>query len=257
MIADWLLSVLRCPETSQPVERWQGGLRCANGARIDCIDDVPSLAFPADLSGQDGSWNRFYDRFAPFYDLSEKILGRLLTGIDIRKGRQEIVRLLPLHAGMRLLEVSPGPGVFLPMLRERVGHTAEICAIDLSRNMLRQCRARHANLNIGLVHGNAQHLPFADESFDALFHFGGINLFNDPQVALQEFVRVVRKGGVVAWGDEQMSDNFRHPVGRRVLPRMNPGFGRLPPSAPDCLVDVRRHEVYGGLGYFVVAMKPR
>jgi ubiquinone/menaquinone biosynthesis C-methylase UbiE len=38
-------------------------------------------------------------------------------------------------------------------------------------------------------------LPFADNSFDILFHFGGVNLFNNPDLALREFVRVVRRGG--------------------------------------------------------------
>ena len=51
-------------------------------------------------------------------------------------------------------------------------------------------------------------MAFADESIDALFHFGGINLFNDRERALREFVRVVRKDGVVCWGDEGFSEDY-------------------------------------------------
>ena len=43
---------------------------------------------------------------------------------------------------------------------------------------------------------------FAYNSFDALYHFGGINLFNDPQEAKSEFIHVFRKDGIVSWGDE-------------------------------------------------------
>ena len=71
---------------------------------------------------------------APFYDAAEIILGRLLTGANMRKGRQCIVDLLNLLPGMRLLEVSPGPGVFEPGLRQRLGKDAEIAAVDSSLN---------------------------------------------------------------------------------------------------------------------------
>ena len=257
MCPDWLLSILRWPVTMQPLERSVEGLRGPDGAVVPCVDGIPSLVFPPTLSGQDEKMNRLYERLAPFYALTEDVLGRLLTGIDMQRSRAEIVGLLGLRPGMRLLEVSPGPGVFQPMLRAAIGNAAPMCAVDLSLNMLRQCRKKHANLDIELIRGNGQHLPFADESFDALFHFGGINLFNEPQAALAEFVRVVRKGGIVAWGDEQMSENFRHPVGRRVLPRMNPGFRKSPPPVPGSLADVRQREVCGGLGYLVTAKRPR
>ena len=67
-----------------------------------------------------------------------------------------------------------GPGVFHPMLRKQLGEDAEIVSIDLSLNMLQQCRKQHASDRIELIQANAQNLPFADESFDALFHFGGV-----------------------------------------------------------------------------------
>ena len=141
------------------------------------------------------------------------------------------------------------------MLRKVLGSSAEIVAVDLSINMLRQCRQHHAGEHVELVRANAMHLPFSDNSFDALFHFGGVNLFNDPNLALREFVRVVRKGGVVAWGDEEMSDSFSHPVGRRILPRLNPGFRKTPPPPPVGTVEAAKHIVYDGLGYLVIATK--
>ncbi len=93
------------------------------------------------------------------------------------------------------------------------------------------------------------------KSFDALFHFGGVNLFSDPGQALREFVRVVRPGGRIVWGDEHMSEQFSHPIGRRVLPRMNPGFRKTPPPPPSGADVLARHEVYSGLGYLIVARR--
>lgn len=255
-ISDGLMPRLRCPASGQPLLRIAGGWRTADGARnYPDRDGFISLVHPGELAGDDARMNRLYEWLAPFYDVSERWLGRLLTGVDMAEGRQRIVNLLPLLPGQSLLEISPGPGVFQPMLRRVLGASASITAIDLSLAMLRQCRRQHADLRVDLVHGNAQYLPFADDSFDALFHFGGVNLFNQPEQALREFVRVVRPGGLVAWGDERMDASFRHPLGRRVLPRLNPGFRRTPPRFPTGLTDVREHVVYQGLGYLATAVK--
>lgn len=255
MLADWVIEILRCPETRQRIELRAGALTREDGKVFVDRSGVASLVYPDALEGDDAMMNRRYEIIAPIYDWSERMLGRLLTGVDMARGRAEIVALSCLEPGSRLLEVSPGPGVFFPLLREAVGPHAQFAATDLSLAMLLQCQKRRARLGVELVQANAHNLPFADGSFDALFHFGGVNLFNDPQKALSEFVRVVRKGGTVVWGDEQMSERFHHPVGRRVLPRLNPGFLKTPPAAPDGLGEVQRHEVHHGLGYLAVASK--
>jgi ubiquinone/menaquinone biosynthesis C-methylase UbiE len=255
MLPDWAISLLRCPETGQRLELKGGVPVREDGKVFPCLDGIASLVYPQTLQEADASWNRFYDALAPFYDFSERVLGRLLTGIDMVKGRAEIAALAGLEPGSQVLEVSPGPGVFHPLLRKALGPSSHIVAADLSLNMLRECRRQHGALEIALIQANALHLPFADEAFDALFHFGGVNLFSDPNRALSEFVRVVRKGGRIVWGDECMSERFSHPIGRRVLPRMNPGFRKTPP-APPCEADVLdRYEVYGGLGYLFVAKR--
>ena len=256
MLSSWLIDRLRCPQTGQPLVPVDKGLqRSGDGKFFPNQDGITSLVYPPQLVGDDEKLNQRYEWLAPYYDASERILGRLLTGIDMQQGRCQIVDLLGLTPGMRLLEVSPGPGVFQPMLRQALGSQAQIATVDLSLNMLRQCRQQHAAERVELIRADAQHLPFADESFDALFHFGGVNLFNAPAQALSEFVRVVRSGGLVAWGDELMDKSFKHPIGRRVLPLMNPGFKKTPPQVPAGLTQVTQHTVYGGLGYLTVSRK--
>lgn len=91
--------------------------------------------------------------------------------------------------------------------------------------------------------------------FDAVFHFGGVNLFNDPDRALREFVRVVKKDGVVSWGDEGFSKSYKGEVRKRILAKLNPGFLKPVPGIPETLHAQKVHEVYGGLGYLIVARK--
>ena len=110
-------------------------------------------------------------------------------------------------------------------------------------------------MGVVLIHGNAQYLPFADDSFDGLFHFGGINLFNDPEKAINEFVRVVKKDGIVSWGDEGFSKQYSNSFRRKVLGKINPGFLKPRHEIPETLYEIKEYEVYNGFAYLVTGKK--
>jgi ubiquinone/menaquinone biosynthesis C-methylase UbiE len=239
---NWLIDILRDPETNLPI----------SGV---AHDRLLSLVYPPAITGENLRMNRMYNRIAPFYHIAESVFGWLLAGVRMKRERKKIISLMNLKPGIRLLEVSPGSGVFQPLLREALGKDAQIASIDLSMPMLEQCCKQHSHLQIPLIQANAEHLPFADQSFDALFHIGGINRFNHPEAALADFVRVVRKGGLVAWGDEHMSNRFKHPVGRWLLPLLNPGIHKPIPPVPPGLQDVKYYEVYRGIAYFFIGVK--
>jgi len=250
----WFEAILRDPETGQSLERRNRAYVRSDGKCYPLHDGILSAVFPESLTGDDAHWNRFYDLFAPFYDFTQRVLGRLMAGVDSTEAWKDVVARLKLPPSGRVLEVSPGPGIVQKLLRAQIGERGELAALDLSRNMLRQCQKR-GDRNACLVHGNGQHLPFADNSFDALFHFGGVNLFNDPAKALGEFIRVVRKDGIVSWGDEGFSPSYKNGLRKKILTWLNPGYLRAGPAVPETMVDVQIHEVFSGLGYLVVGRK--
>jgi ubiquinone/menaquinone biosynthesis C-methylase UbiE len=252
---DWLNEIIRCPETGEPLTHSGNVYLRADGKQYQILDGILSIVYPESLSGQDAGMNKTYDFLAPFYDFSERFLGRFITGVDMAKGRREIISRLSLPSEIKLLEVSPGSGVFQRFLREDITDKGELVSLDLSMNMLQQCQKRNGDLNIYLIHGNAQYLPFEDNSFDALFHFGGVNLFNEPEKAIQEFIRVVKQNGLVSWGDEGFSPNYQNNFRKEVLSRMNPGFLKPMPPIPENVYDAQVHEVYDGHAYLVVAKK--
>ena len=51
-------------------------------------------------------------------------------------------------------------------------------------------------------HACAEDLPFADNSFDIVYHIGGINFFNDKAKAMQEMLRVAKPGTKLLIADE-------------------------------------------------------
>jgi ubiquinone/menaquinone biosynthesis C-methylase UbiE len=100
------------------------------------------------------------------------------------------------------------------------------------------------------VYGNGAALPFADESFDYIFHFGGIKLFTAPQDALVECARVLRPGARLFLGDEGYEPTTPpRDWRRRSLMQMNPGFQRPPPPVPPQLKSMAQKDVYDGLGF--------
>jgi ubiquinone/menaquinone biosynthesis C-methylase UbiE len=247
--------ILCDPETGQQLARREDAYYRSDGKRFPIKDGIASLVFPESLAGADLRWNRFYNHLVPFYDFIQRVLGKLITGVDSTTAWRDVLAHLPFEPGSRLLEVSPGPGVFQRLLRQRIGEHGELVALDLSLNMLRQCRKRGDPAAL-LVHGNGQYLPFAEDSFDGLFHFGGVNLFNDPNKAIAEFIRVVRRNGIVSWGDEGFAPNYKGgDFKKKVLARLNPGYLKARPPIPETLADVTTQEVFGGLGYLVVGRK--
>lgn len=220
------------------------------------VDGIPNCVVPLQLGEDDDRWSNYYDWFAPYYAWNERVLGRALTGVDIVRERQGVADHIPANPGQTVLEVSPGPGIYQAALADKVGIHGQIVALDLSAGMLNQCRKVTADQvpEPVLVQGNAAYLPFQTGCFDGLFHFGGVNLFSEPEKALSEFARVVKPGGWVVFGDERFSESWRGRRDWRVkfLRKMNPGYNRIPPSTPASLECAAEHDVIGGLGYLRV-----
>ena len=249
-----LADCLRNPETSARLTLEGEALLGADGRQFAVTGGIPSLVYPESLSGNNQQWNRFYERMAPFYDVMQRVVGRMVFGVSASEAHAQVIERLGLVPGIKLLEVSPGPGVFHAHLRRCLGPRGTLVSLDLSWAMLRQCQLR-GDPDAVLVHGNAEYLPFADGSFDAVFHFGGVNLFNEPDRALRELVRVARPGGLVAWGDEGFSKDYPEGLKKRILTKMNPGYLRPIPPVPPGLAGHEVTPVYKGLGYLVVARK--
>lgn len=69
--------------------------------------------------------------------------------------------------------------------------------------MLEKCQKSCAKkTNLQLFHACAEDLPFADNSFDIVYHIGGINFFNDKAKAMQEMLRVAKPGTKILIADE-------------------------------------------------------
>jgi fatty-acid O-methyltransferase len=97
-------------------------------------------------------------------------------------------------SGKRVLEVSCGQGGGASYL-VRTLHPASYTGLDLNPNGIAFCRKTHNLPNLDFVHGNAEDLPFDDESFDAVMNVEASHLYPRFPRFLAEVARVLSPGG--------------------------------------------------------------
>jgi len=109
-----------------------------------------------------------------------------------------IAAVAPL-AGRRLLDVATGPGHLAAAAALQGAHST---GLDLSPRMLEVARGLHPTVTY--LEGDAEHLPFDDDTFDAIVSAFGVGHFPDATVALADWVRVLIPGGriAVSWWDD-------------------------------------------------------
>lgn len=101
--------------------------------------------------------------------------------------------------GTRLLDVAAGAGRIAAAAARR---GARAIGTDLSPAMVVMARERHPDVTF--QEADAEHLPFADASFDAVVCAFGVGHFPSAERVVAEFMRVLSLGGYTAlswWQD--------------------------------------------------------
>jgi MPBQ/MSBQ methyltransferase len=97
---------------------------------------------------------------------------------------------------LRTLDVGAGTGFSTMGIVERVEAEA-VTMLDQSPDQLRRANAKPELAACRKLLGDAEALPFADDSFDRYVSCGSIEYWPDPARAIAEAHRVVRPGGIV------------------------------------------------------------
>jgi SAM-dependent methyltransferase len=102
------------------------------------------------------------------------------------------------QAGQTALDIACGPGNTTRRLASAIGNDGLIVGVDFAPGMLARAVADTPQGNIAYVRGDAEHLPFLDETVDLVSCFGALYMIADPFGAMTEMVRVLRPGGRIA-----------------------------------------------------------
>lgn len=204
------------------LSRTENTLACSNGHFFNVIPgtDIPVFACEAENSNDyslkdaaiihDNSFNWVYKTF----------------GTDELTLRKNLVSRLNLAKGQTILVTGVGSGHDLPFVAQRLEGDGTIYAQDISKEMLSvgfenygsKCEGAKLYFSVS----DATNLPFADNVFDAAYHFGGLNLFPDIQKGILEMDRVVKSGGQVLICDEGLAPWLKNTDLGKMLIKNNP-----------------------------------
>jgi len=153
--------------------------------------------------------SRSYDSSPGHADMPE-VWKSLLSRVFDKKGR--------------ILDVGTGTG-FLALLLSELGH--EVVGIDISIGMLEKARSKSREVQFKL--GDAENLPFTDESFDGVVCRHVLWTLPDPEKAVSEWYRVTKPDGKVVIIDgsykKDAIDKVKSFVGKlgiAIIERRNP-----------------------------------
>jgi ubiquinone/menaquinone biosynthesis methyltransferase len=136
-----------------------------------------------------------FDSVASKYD----IMNDLMSGGMHRLWKDRLIRHIRPKPGQKFLDVAGGTGDIAFRIRKKTGPDTNITVFDLNPHMLDVGRDRAVDrgwLNdFEWVTGNAETLPFPDNSFDVYTIAFGLRNVTHIDTALKEAVRVLKSGG--------------------------------------------------------------
>ncbi|HYB80779.1 MAG TPA: class I SAM-dependent methyltransferase [Mycobacterium sp.] len=107
--------------------------------------------------------------------------------------------------GKKVLEASCGHGGGASYLVRTLG-PASYTGLDLNSAAVDSCGKRHQLPGLDFLQGNAEDLPFPDQSFDAVINIEASHCYPQFPRFLAEVARVLRPGGHFLYADARQSD---------------------------------------------------
>lgn len=132
----------------------------------------------------------------------------LLQGRLYNDHTEHALRLAGLRPGMRVLDIGSGPGDVSLITARLVGPTGSVLGVDAAPAMVELAGARAAELGVTttrFIHSAIDEITL-EEPVDALV--GRLILMHlpDPAATLRRLSSFVRPGGIVAFGENDITD---------------------------------------------------
>ncbi|WP_262891508.1 bifunctional demethylmenaquinone methyltransferase/2-methoxy-6-polyprenyl-1,4-benzoquinol methylase UbiE [Cruoricaptor ignavus] len=166
-----------------------------------------------------------FDNIAPRYDLLNHVLS---LKIDVL-WRRLLVHMMAAGRPQRVLDVATGTGDLAIAIHRGTG--AQVTGLDLSQQMLNVGteKIKNAGLSTGIrmMKGDAENLPFQDDTFDAVSVAFGVRNFENLEMGLREMRRVVKPGGSVFILEFSQVEGILRPLYQFYFKNILPRIGRL------------------------------
>lgn len=149
------------------------------------------------METEDRDWVDFRANFSDVYDIIN--YGSALQSALMRTSHRLLEKSFEMHAHFsRVLEIGAGTGEHLPFVRHTFDH---YLLSDLDPKTLQIAKRKLAGKYVGKLSFHAQlgsTLAFSDNAFDRLVATHVLEHIYQPHLALREWYRVVKHGGVLS-----------------------------------------------------------
>ena len=134
-----------------------------------------------------------FNSVAPKYDLMNDLMS---LGLH-RAWKAYTVLVANVREGQQVLDIAGGTGDLALAFAPKVGPNGRVVHTDINEAMLREGRNRllDAGVSLPTLVCDAEHLPFADASFDLVTVAFGLRNMTHKEQALLEMNRVLKPGG--------------------------------------------------------------
>lgn len=148
--------------------------------------------------GQTGSKkeqvSNMFNNIAPYYDFLNHFLS---LGID-RSWRKRMIAEVETQSPKKVLDVATGTADVAIALAKKI-EQANVIGLDIAVDMLnigrKKVKQQNLQERVELISGDAENLPFQDNSFDAITVAFGVRNFGHLAKGLAEMKRVLKPGG--------------------------------------------------------------
>ncbi|MCG2582050.1 MAG: bifunctional demethylmenaquinone methyltransferase/2-methoxy-6-polyprenyl-1,4-benzoquinol methylase UbiE [Marinobacter sp.] len=159
-------------------------------------DDVTHFGFRnVPKSQKAGQVAEVFHSVAGKYDLMNDLMS---MGIH-RLWKRFTIELSGVRPGHQVLDIAGGTGDLTMKFSDLVGPTGKVVLADINASMLQVGRGRLMDRgyagNIEFAQADAEHLPFPDNTFNAVSIAFGLRNVTDKDQALRDMARVLKPGG--------------------------------------------------------------
>ncbi len=169
---------------------------------------------------------QMFDNISDNYDGLNRVIS---MGTDV-SWRKKVVAAVAATKPDSILDIATGTGD-LAIQMANTGAT-RIVGLDLSDGMLsvgrKKIAAKELDVEIEMIQGDSEDLPFEADSFDAITVAFGVRNFENLELGLSEIFRVLKPGGIFVVLETSVPTRFPFKQGYKIYSsRILPAIGKL------------------------------
>lgn len=224
------------------------------------LNGIPNFVDKTRLNDDELISLKWYEANFKDYDKYLPITFEILQ-CDEKTERKKMYDAINILGGNRVLEIGAGTGIDSIELIKNLAagdyYYIQDINYDIFQIAIEKLERVKNDVNVVPFLSSANELPFPDNHFDRIFHFGGVNNFGSNFFALNEMHRVLKVGGKVLVGDESIPPWLRDTEYFKILYDHNHYYGFMPPLEflPKNLINFKLEWFMGSAFYFMVYEK--